>query len=407
VRLFRHCRWALLGAGLLALAAPLPMWADGLLATMLAPAAAVAPGSQVGVGLLAANAGTAEASFSPPPTLAGSLWRVDRSWPVELRAQPGGPVMVAPGAFATRAYVFQLPEGVTGQLILQVSGGLPQPVTAVILVAVVDQGEFAPRPASPDTAPLAAPRTAVATLQRSFIDHFSALDPIYFIYGPKAPGAKFQFSFKYRLLLFEEGGVHQPESSLQFGYTQRSLWDINASSSPFYDTSYMPSLFYQWLAPAPVKADERGGVTWLGFASGYQHESNGQDSVASRSLNTLFVRTGFLFGRPDRWHAIVQARGFDYIGGLSDNPDLKDYRGYGEWQVTLARGDGPSLSYSGHAGKGANHLTSQFDLYFPVKTKFLDLATYFLIQYFDGYGESLRAYNKYSDTVRAGVSLVR
>jgi phospholipase A1/A2 len=381
--------------------------ANGLLLTLMAPAAAIAPGSEFAVRLLAVNTGSVAAEFASPEILVGTVWRVDQSWSVTLKALPAEPQLVAAGAFGNRSYSFELPAGVTGRLILEVNQGLASPVTTVISVAVANQGEFAPQPAGGESAPIPQSPTVVSTLQRSFIDHFSALDPIYFIYGPKAPNAKFQFSFKYRLLLFEAGGQKSAESSLQFGYTQRSLWDINASSSPFYDTSYMPSLFYQFLTPAPVREQEKGGVTWLGFASGYQHESNGQDAVASRSLNTLFARTGVLLGRPDRWHAIVQARVFDYVGGLSDNPELKDYRGYADWQVILSRGDGPSLSYSGRAGRDANHFTSQLDLSFPEKTKLLDFATYLLIQYFNGYGESLRAYDKHSDTVRVGLSLVR
>ncbi len=114
------------------------------------------------------------------------------------------------------------------------------------------------------------------------------------MYGTKAPAAKFQFSFKYRLLTFDPGATEAPKQTLQFAYTQRSLWDINASSSPFYDTSYMPALFYEFLTLAPDPNTAKGGPTWLGLQSGYQHESNGQGSVQSRSLNTMFVRSGYL-----------------------------------------------------------------------------------------------------------------
>jgi phospholipase A1 len=383
--------------------------AEGVLITLVVPGGSVPASSELQIGVLVANPGTAAADFAAPAVLIGRLTAGLRSWPVQLNAvHPQEAASVAAGLFFNHAYSLQLPPELQGQVILEVSEGLPEPVRAVLTVTAQHTAEPAPPPEFPATfVPIASNRTAASTLQKTFIDHFSALDPSYFIYGNKAPNAKFQFSFKYRLLTFDDGAPESPESTVQFGYSQRSLWDINANSSPFYDTSYMPSLFYQYLAPAPSRVQHSGGATWLGFQTGYQHESNGQDGLASRSMNDLFGRAGVLLGRPNSWHAIVQARIFDYVGGLSDNPRIKEYRGYGDWQIVLARGSGPSLTYLGHSGRSFNHFTGQFDLNIPVKTKFLNFATYFLIQYFEGYGESLRAYTSYSNTVRAGISLVR
>ncbi|MFZ1057394.1 MAG: phospholipase A [Opitutaceae bacterium] len=368
---------------------------------LVTPTECVAPGCTISVGLLALNSGVLSVDFAPPPSLLGRVLLGERSWPVELRLTSGGATTLGPGRFANRSYSLTLPPDVTGSLILEVSQGLPNEARAVMRVGL-QASEAAATPEPPHER-----RMLVSTLQRSFAEHFSVLDPTYFIYGPKAPGAKFQFSFKYRVLSLDGDPNEAAQQTVQFGYTQRSLWDINASSSPFYDTSYMPSLFYQFLTPEGTSGASPGGLRWLGFRSGYQHESNGQGSVESRSLNTLFVRSGVLLGRPEKWHAIMQVRVSDYVGGLSDNPDLKAYRGYGDWQVIMALGNGPSLSYSGWAGNDLRHLTSEFDMNFPIKVRFVDFATYFLIQYFKGYGESLRDYDKPADTVRAGFSLVR
>ena len=338
----------------------------------------------------------------------GQIWQGERSWPVDLKALQVSGTVILPGGFANRAYSLTLPAGVSGFLVLEVPQGLPNPLRTVISIASAGERTAAPAPLSAKVLnPTGAGHTAASTIQRSFLNHFSALDPVYFIYGPKAPAAKFQFSLKYRMLSFDGDTTEIAKSTLQFGYTQRSLWNVSANPSAFYDTSYMPSLFYQFRTLAPYTVAAQGGLKWLGFQSGYQHESNGQGSTAERSLNTLFVRSGYLLGRTDRWHAIAQVRVFDYIAGLSNNPDLPDYRGYGDWQVILARGDGISLNYTGWAGKDFNHLTSQFDLNFPIKTRLLDVATYFLVQYFDGYGETLRDYDKPANTIRAGFSLVR
>jgi outer membrane phospholipase A len=39
--------------------------------------------------------------------------------------------------------------------------------------------------------------------------------------------------------------------------------------------------------------------------------------------------------------------------------------------------------------------------------KIVDFGTFLLIQYYNGYGESLRDYDRSSETARIGVSLVR
>jgi outer membrane phospholipase A len=382
--------------------------ADGLIVTAIPPAGTVAQGSEVLVGLMGVNPGTADAVFQPPAALHGFLRQGARSWPVELRQSGASGPSVAPGGFATVAFSLSLPRELLGQFILEISDGLPQPVSVIISVR--------PPTAAGGKAPSIAPGYSVVSLSsqpansllgRSFIDHFSVLDPMYFVYGTKAPAAKFQFSLKYRLLSFDEGPTGAEASSVQFGYTQRSLWNVNAHPSAFYDTSYMPSVFYQFLSPAANPEPGTSELTWLGFYTGYQHESNGQGGTLERSMNTLFVRSGLLVGRTDKWHSILLLRAFTYIEGVADNPEIKDYRGFGDWGVVLADGAGPSLTYTGWAGQKFNHGTTQLDLNIPIRIKIVDFDTFFLVQYFNGYGESFREYQAHSNVVRAGISLVR
>ncbi|MBK9991423.1 MAG: phospholipase A [Verrucomicrobia bacterium] len=245
---------------------------------------------------------------------------------------------------------------------------------------------------------------AAAKLQRTFAGRLGPHEPIYFIYGPDTPAAKFQFSFKYKILRFGEATAQRIPSTLQFAFSQRSIWDITGNSSPFYDTSYMPELFYESLAPMPVQS---GGFTWLGYQAGYKHESNGRDGPVSRSLNTLFLQPVFSLGMLEGWHMIVAPRLYTYIGGLGDNNDLKDYRGYGQLRLIVGKTNGPSLMYTGIVGQHGDHLTSQFDLTVPVRTHLFDFETFLLVQYFDGYGESLLSYREKSEAIRAGFSLVR
>jgi outer membrane phospholipase A len=127
----------------------------------------------------------------------------------------------------------------------------------------------------------------------------------------------------------------------------------------------------------------------------------------SRSLNKVFVRSVFALGALDRWHLVVAPEIFAYIGGLSDNAELQDSRSYGQLRLVLGKNAGASLMYTGTVGKNWKHFTTQLDLSVPVRTKLLDFETFLLIQYFNGYGESLLSFSKKTQTIRIGFSLVR
>jgi phospholipase A1 len=44
---------------------------------------------------------------------------------------------------------------------------------------------------------------------------------------------------------------------------------------------------------------------------------------------------------------------------------------------------------------------------YSVHVRFLDMSIFVLVQYFNGYGESLLSYNQKSESLRLGVALVR
>ena len=119
------------------------------------------------------------------------------------------------------------------------------------------------------------------------------------------------------------------------------------------------------------------------------------------------MRPGAAFGNLNGWHLIVSPRFRTYLGELDDNPRLKDYRGYAEWSFTFGKNDGPSFTYTGWSGKDFDRFTTQLDLTIPLRMKIVDFGTFLLVQYYNGYGESLLDYDRRSETVRAGISLVR
>ena len=376
---------------------------QGTLTTLVPPPDSVTSGEAVKLSLVVLNPTAASTRFDAPRLLPGKLIMGERSIAVELHADEVGSPSIEAGAFARHRYVFVMPIATSGPVYLEVVGPDSVPMRMVLLAK-------GPAAASQESSPGLATAgvalaPAVASLDRAFWNRFGAHEAIYFVYGDNAPAAKFQFSFKYRIRGFRTGESARSLRALQFGYTQRSLWNIDANSSPFYDTSYMPSLFFESYTPA--SAGDTGGLTWLGYQFGYQHESNGGAAPASRSLNSVFFRRGLLLGRTDDWHLIVSPRISVYIGGLSDNPNLDDYRGYADWMVALGRGNGVALSYTGRMGKSFDHFSTQLDLTIPVRNQVVDFATYLTLQYFNGYGESLRSYDQRTEGVRLGLSLVR
>ena len=77
-------------------------------------------------------------------------------------------------------------------------------------------------------------------------------------------------------------------------------------------------------------------------------------------------------------------------------------------QAILGYDDGPSLVLTSRLGRDGDKGSLQADLNIPVKfDRMFDFATYVLVQYWQGYGESLLDYNVESSAVRIGFSLVR
>lgn len=241
---------------------------------------------------------------------------------------------------------------------------------------------------------------------RAFEGRLAPHESIYFLYGSDAPAAKFQFSFKYRLLDFQDkNNPRETTPSINLAFTQRSLWDVDADSSPFYDTSYMPEIMFE--SARKTLPEQNGPFTWYGYQAAYKHESNGQDSFESRSLDILYVRPIFSIGPRDKWHAIFLPEAFVYLKSSDENPDIEDYRGYGQLRGAISKGDGLSLGYTLRAGKDFDRFTYQLDLLIPIEIDFLSLGAYLQVQYFSGYGESLLSYQEESDAIRVGLSIVR
>lgn len=233
----------------------------------------------------------------------------------------------------------------------------------------------------------------------------SVNEPMYFVLGSdneRGLDSRFQLSFKYRP--FDPGArvaqYFPALSNLYFAYTQTSLWDMGADSSPFKDTSYRPSLYYQWLGSAK-------GVAPSEWRAGVEHESNGRDGTDSRSLNIAFIKPTWHFDFANSRRLTLSPKFYHYLE-KSDNSDIHRYRGYVDWQARFGREDGAMITALYRHGTGGYSAT-QLDLSYPVSDKlFGRTGTFVHLQLFEGYGETLIDYNQYEDVqLRLGLSLAR
>ena len=266
--------------------------------------------------------------------------------------------------------------------------------------STVTEGEGAPEAGGGE-------RLTAADPVEFFRQHFFPFEPFYFIAGTESPNAKFQISLRYQLFI-EDSWVAEQWSgvtNLSVAYTQTSLWDWNGPSAPFFDSSYKPEVDYTWL-----RVDRGRWADWirLDLQGGVQHESNGKSGADSRSLNLAYLRTTITFGRVGRFQVSVSPKAFVYLGELSDNPDLADYRGYAELRAVLGWSDNVQLAAIGRVGDDFDRGSLQLDLTYPMwKLPVLRSSVFLQAQYFTGYGESLLRYNERSDIFRAGFALFR
>jgi phospholipase A1 len=210
----------------------------------------------------------------------------------------------------------------------------------------------------------------------------------------KALEAKFQVSFKVKLIELDAGIPYFPGAALWGGFTQQSQWQIyNAGESrPFRETNYEPEV----MLAAPRNVDVFGW-RWRLLVLGVNHQSNGHSEPLSRSWNRVYAQFGFEQGnfavllRP--WLRIKEDAAKD------DNPDITRYLGHGDASVSYHYGAHIFSAlgrYRPGSGKGAAQLAWHFPLQRGVRG---------YVQAFTGYGESLIDYNVRQNTLGIGISL--
>ncbi len=318
--------------------------------------------------------------------------RFSAPWPASAR----GAVRIDAVGFDTSPSLVVLNRGPNQQALTQAARAESQassPAAAAAITAAAGTGEIAP------------PADSLATTGRAALSRLSYFEPMYVGVGKNGDTtARFQLSFKYRLLMPDDLRSKSLLDNLYFAYTQTSLWDLSATSAPFRDTSYEPQLFYY----IPDTGWQSPWYTRMGMMAGIGHESNGKSGDDSRAINIVFVRPTWEFGNLSGNHLTVSPKIYYYLS-KADNPDIADYRGYVDLLVKYGSADGMQLATT--LRKGTKHWYGSVDaqLTYPL-ARLLGSAWggYLWVGYFNGYGETILDYNQREHWVaRIGYSIAR
>lgn len=195
----------------------------------------------------------------------------------------------------------------------------------------------------------------------------------------------FQISIRHRLTR-----SHLPFNSfLYLTYTQKSFWDIYDESAPFRDNNYNPSL---GLGRYIIRGNKLRGTVFVQL----EHESNGKSGEDSRSWNMLSFSTKYFFNLRlsfglKAWIPIVDG---------DENKDLLDYRGLGTMSVNYINKNG-RLWLTGELNprKGWGNVNTTFTAAYKVSRA---SNQFIYARFYNGKGESLLDYDKYSMNIRIG-----
>ncbi|UXY16173.1 phospholipase A [Chitiniphilus purpureus] len=328
--------------------------------------------------------------------------------PVELTLMRQPDLPQVPGQPRKLSYAAALPASLRGEVRL----ALPDLDVAPMVVTLARRNEAAepvaaaPSPQSVGTTRPAdqAPQARVIDDNPAVLSRFSFHEPVYVATGLDSDDyTQLQFSFRFRLLEPDTPQSKALLDNLYIGYTQTMLMDIDAESYPMYDSSYRPSLYYA----LPDTGVSAGWLKRVAFAAGYEHESNGEDKLESRSVDLFFVKPTFYLGDPGDWHFTFSPKLYYYLQKGSNNGDVENYRGYGDYRFTF--GHPQSLEIAATLRQGTEgYASGHAQVTYPLARFFPRTMGYLYLSYFEGWGETLIDYNRRSGTeFRIGYSLWR
>ena len=202
---------------------------------------------------------------------------------------------------------------------------------------------------------------------------------------------KYQISFRQRVT-----NSYLPFNTFVFiSYTQKSFWNIYKESSPFRDTNFNPGI---GIGRYLISDDNNYmGSVFLQL----EHESNGKDSIQSRSWDYASVSGKYyfndrLFFRAKVWLPLVLLMD-------NTNTDLITYKGYGNFSVDY-RSKNERWWFNANVTPRRNFITmnTTVSAAFRVSEKF---NQYLFFELYNGRGDSLLEYKDYDLKLRVGICI--
>ena len=224
--------------------------------------------------------------------------------------------------------------------------------------------------------------------------YFGLYKDNYFIFGPSVgpkatrsnTNVKFQISISQRIT----NRVLPGGTFLTLFYTQKCFWNVLEKSFPMTDLNFNPGIGL--VKPLFSKDRYIGKVSLI-----IEHESNGRDSIQSRSWNRISLAASIFVDPNIMVFGKIWA---PWVDG-ENNRDLLDY--YGLWQ------SGVTYLTANRRFQGTIMLTKRrgwnFNYNTVVELSFRLIKRdnqYLFIQYYNGYGEGLLDYNKFRSQLRVG-----
>lgn len=225
--------------------------------------------------------------------------------------------------------------------------------------------------------------------------YFSLYKDNYFILGPpigfrptrENTNIKFQISVAQRLTNATlPGGTY-----LYLFYSQKCFWNVLENSMPMTDLNFNPGIGIT--KPLFVKNRYIGKVSLI-----VEHESNGRDSIWSRSWNKISLAANIIIDP----NLMVSGKAWIPIVDGENNKDILKYAGIYQMSVQASTDNRKftgSVTLVKRQGWKLNYNTI-VELAYRWSTK---ANQYIFLQYYNGYGEGLLDYKVFKSQLRVGI----